>query len=299
MSEENTLLDSLLKAFQTHLESRDRSPHSIRAYLSDLRQFAAWFVEYTGDPFTLDEATEYDIKDWRDHLTVEMKPATVNRKLASLSALYRWAGETSQVERDPTRYVEGVKQQPTAPKALSKQNLNRILRRARKSGNKRDAALLEFLAATGLRVAEVAGVKIGDVELSERSGWVTVRATKGKGRKQRRVPVHKRARDFLVEYLEEREQPADDEPLFLSQKGGAITPYATWYAVKKYAKLAGVEDVSPHSFRHTVATRLVRDPEVDLVTAATYMGHSRLDTTMRYSRPSEEDLEAASERLGR
>jgi len=68
--------------------------------------------------------------------------------------------------------------------------------------------------------------------------------------------------------------------------------------VKKYARLAEVDGVTPHSFRHSVATRLVRDPEVDMVTAATFLGHSRLDTTARYSRPSEDDLACAAERVG-
>ncbi|RLC84707.1 MAG: hypothetical protein DRI79_12495 [Chloroflexi bacterium] len=115
---------------------------------------------------------------------------------------------------------------------------------------------------------------------------------RGRGRKQRRVPVHAKARRALREYLEERRQRSKgaeeqgsrinaDEPLFLSQKGGPITPYVVWYTVKKYARPAGVEDVSPHTFRHTVATRLGRDPAVDLVTAATFLGHARLDTTAR------------------
>jgi site-specific recombinase XerD len=303
MTQDNTTLDELLAAFEAHLKRRDRSAHTIVAYLADVRQFAAWFADHAGEPFALDAVDERDVQDWRDQLAHDAKPTTVNRKLASLSMLYRWAGETRQIERDPTRYVNGLKETQTAPKAISKQNLNRILRQARKGGSKRDVALLEFLAATGLRASEVAGVKIGDLELGERSGWVTVRATKGKGRKERQVPVNARARGYLVEYLAERAGPdgelAPEEPLFLSQVGTAATPYVIWYTVKKYAGLAKVEDVSPHSFRHTVATRLVRDPEVDLVTAATYLGHSRLDTTMQYSRPSEEDLEAASERLGR
>jgi site-specific recombinase XerD len=284
----------VFEQFHTHLETRDKSLHSIRAYLSDLRQFAAWFADHTGESFALEAITEYDVRDWRDHLATTMKPATVNRKLASLSALYRWAGETGQAERDPTRYVNGIKQQPVAPKAMSKQDLTRILRAARKD-NKRDAALLEFLAATGLRASEVAGLTVDDVKLNERSGWVTVR---GKGRKQRRVPVHARARQVLSEYLKERGDPAGDKPLFLSQKGGAISSYAVWYTVKKYAALAEVDGVTPHTFRHTVATQLVRDPEVDLVTAATFLGHSRLDTTARYSQPSAEDLEEAAKRLG-
>lgn len=307
MSQDRTTLEGLLEQFQGHLESRDRSPHSVRAYLSDLHQFGMWFVEHTGESFSLGAVTEYDVRDWRDHLATKKKPATVNRKLAALSALFRWAGDEGYVERDPTQYVNGVTQQPTAPKALSNKDLRRILRQARLSGNKRDAALLELLAATGLRASEVARLTVGDMELKERSGWVTVGI--GKGRKRRRVPIHAKARRALWEYLEERgfapgiplpHPPADrsDEPLFLSQKNGGISPYAVWYTVKKYARLAEVEGVSPHTFRHTVATRLVRDPAVDLVTAATFLGHSRLDTTVRYSRPNEEDLSAASERLG-
>jgi integrase/recombinase XerC len=154
---------------------------------------------------------------------------------------------------------------------------------------------LEFLAATGLRASEVANLTVGDVELNERSGWATVR---GKGRKQRRVPIHARARRALSEYLKERKDLAGDEPLFLSQKGGAISSYAAWYTVKKYAALAEVEGVTPHTFRHTVATQLVRDHDVDLVAAATFLGHSRLDTTARYSQPSKEDLEKAAKKPG-
>ncbi|HIP97345.1 MAG TPA: hypothetical protein EYH32_09050, partial [Anaerolineae bacterium] len=189
----------ILLSFAAALRARDRSAATVKHYLSDLRQFVAWFETRTGESFALDVVTEYDVRDWRDHLAATLKPASVNRKLAALSALYRWAEETGRVERDPTRYVNGVAQQPTAPKALSEQELTRIMRKAHQAGNKRDIALLELLAATGLRASEVAGLKVRDVELNERSGWVTVR---GKGRKQRRVPMNARARRALREYLE-------------------------------------------------------------------------------------------------
>ena len=219
-----------------------------------------------------------------------------------MGRFFAWAITTGQVKTDPTAHINGIEEQPTAPKALAVQDVTRILRQARRA-NLRDAALLELLAATGLRVSEVAALTLGDVELGERSGWVTVRS--GKGRKQRRVPLHARARQQVLAYLETREVSSNEvtrvsqgEPLFVSRKGGGLTPYAVWYIVKKYAVLAGVQHVTPHSFRHTVATRLVRNPEVDLVTAATFLGHSRLDTTARYARPSAEDLAEAAESLG-
>jgi integrase/recombinase XerC len=147
------------------------------------------------------------------------------------------------------------------------------------------SALLEFLAATELRASEVAGLTVGDVELNERSGWATVQ---GKGRKQRRVPIHARARRALSEYLEERNDPAGDEPLFLSQKRWShqlVSCMVHGEEVRRAGRGRGCNatHVPPHGGHAARAC-----PEVDPVTAATFLGHSRLDTTARYSQPSEE-----------
>lgn len=284
-----------IEAFQRWLESHDRSPHSIRAYLSDLRQFAGWFEEHTGEQFGPAAVTEYDVRGWRDALAAKDRPATVNRKLASLATFFRWTIESGQSNQDPSRFVNGVAQQPAAPKALPEQAVTRIMRKVHQSNNSRDIALLELLAATGLRVSEVAALTAGDITLGERSGWVLVRS--GKGRRQRRVPINAKARRAIIKYLEERNPPERAASLFLTQRGLPMTTYAIWYTVKKYAAQAGVEGVTTHSWRHTVATRLVRDPAVDLVTAAAFLGHARLDTTARYSQPGEDDLAEAAERI--
>ena len=302
MTQDNARIDVLLGGFKKWLIKHDRSAHSIRAYLSDVRQFTAWYVQHTKEPFMLTAVADEHVHGWRDDLDDEAMPATVNRKLAALSTFFRWAGEAKLVTSDPTANINGVEQQAVAPKALTEAAMNKILRKAKEGGNLRDHALLELLAATGLRAAEAAGLTLGDLTLGERSGWVTVRF--GKGRKRRKVPIHLRARKGLGAYLEQ-EQLAEAavraaraaEPLFRNRAGQPLTPYALWYTVKKYARLAGVEGVTPHTFRHSVATRLVRDPEVDMVTAATFLGHSRLDTTARYSRPSEDDLAHAAERV--
>ena len=302
MTQDNARTDILLDGFEKWLNKRDRSAHSIRAYLSDVRQFIAWYVQSTTESFTLAAITDEHVQEWRDKLNDQAMPATVNRKLAALSTFFRWASEAKLVTSDPTTNINGVEQQAVAPKALTETAMNKILRKAKESGNLRDHALLELLAATGLRAAEAADLTLGDLELGERSGWVTVRF--GKGRKRRRVPIHLRARKALNAYLEQ-ERLADAsaraarsaEPLFRSRAGEPFTPYALWYTVKKYARLAEVDGVTPHTFRHSVATRLVRDPEVDMVTAATFLGHSRLDTTARYSLPSEDDLARAAERV--
>jgi integrase/recombinase XerC len=302
VTQDNTGTDAFLTNFEKWLNKRDRSAHSIRAYLSDVRQFTAWYVQNTKQPFTVAAVTDEYVQGWRDKLDDEAMPATVNRKLAALSTFFRWAIEAKLVTSDPTANINGVEQQTVSPKALSEASMNKILRKAKESGNLRDHALLELLAATGLRAGEAAGLILGDLTLGERSGWVTVRF--GKGRKWRRVPIHLRARKALNVYLEQEllAEPATRaahaaEPLFRSRAGEPLTSYALWYTVKKYARLAEVDGVTPHTFRHSVATRLVRDPQVDIVTAATFLGHSRLDTTARYSQPSEDDLARAAERV--
>ena len=136
--------------------------------------------------YTPAAVTDEHVQDWRDQLEDEAMPATVNRKLAALSTFFRWAIEAKLITSDPTANINGVEQQAVAPKALSEAAMNKILRKAREGGNLRDHALLELLAATGLRAAEAASLTLGDLSLGERSGWVTVRL--GKGRRRRRVP---------------------------------------------------------------------------------------------------------------
>ena len=190
MTQDNASTDTLLTNFATWLKSRGRSAHSLRAYRSDVNQFTTWFNQHTQEPFTLAAVTNQDVVDWLDHLSrfLNAMPATVNRKLAALSTFFRWASEAKLVTSDPTANINGVEQQAVAPKALSDAAINKILRKAKEGGNLRDHALLELLAATGLRAAEAAGLTLGDLSLSERSGWVTVRL--GKGRRRRRVPIH-------------------------------------------------------------------------------------------------------------
>ena len=233
------------------------------------------------------------MQNWRNAAEKTFKPATVNRRLSSLRTLFAWAIEKQLVSVDPTLRVKGVEQQTLAPKALAEDEVRRIIRRARKD-NLRDWAILELLAATGLRVSEVAALNYGDLEVNVKTGWLTVRM--GKGKKTRRVPIHEKACEVLKEYLDGKTL-AGTAPLFSSRLHKPVTIYAIWGLVKKYATEAGVANVTPHSFRHTVATRLVRNPNVDLVTAAAFLGHSRLDTTARYSQPNAEDLEKAAGEL--
>ena len=281
----------MLAEFTTWLQSRDASGKSIRAYLSDIRHFMDWFKQTTGDGFSLSDTDWRDLQYWRNQAEKDFKPATVNRRISSLETFFTFAIEQGLTTSDPTKRLKGVEQQALAPKSLAEEDVKRILLRARKD-NLRDWAILELLTATGLRVSEVAALTCADLTWSGQTGWITVRM--GKGKKTRRVPVHERAAEVLKEFLETVADGGESAPLFSSRLKKPMTPYAIWGVVKKYAAEAEVENITPHSIRHTMATRLVCNPQVDLVTAATFLSHSRLDTTARYAQPNEDDLEKAA-----
>lgn len=288
-------MDDRFAEFAQALVREGKSPLTVRNYLHDLEHFAAWFAQSNGEPFAPSAITPLDVRAYKSHLVAvaKFKPATVNRRLAALAKYCRWARAEGLLREDPTAEVKGVSQVKAAPKALSALELRRLLREVHKGGNARDIAIVEVLANTGLRVGELAKLTLADVALSERKGTVTVRA--GKGAKYRQVPLNADARRALANYLQVRPRSAEAR-LFLGQRDEALTPSGIWRVVKKYGQRAGVE-LSPHTLRHTFGTRLVREKGVDLVTVAAMMGHESLDTTAIYTRPSQEDMAEAAEKL--
>lgn len=158
---------------------------------------------------------------------------------------------------------------------------------------RRDEALLNLLLYTGLRVSEVAALRVEDAVLNERSGKVIVRS--GKGRKYREVPLHRETRGSLQSYLEVRlDGGGGDKPgsyLFVGQRG-PLGVRGIQMRLRALGKAAGME-VTPHQLRHTFATRLLREAGADLVTVAALLGHESVTTTAIYTRPGEADLAEA------
>ncbi|MHB1356269.1 MAG: tyrosine-type recombinase/integrase [Anaerolineae bacterium] len=288
--------NDMFQAFAQALEREGRRPLTVASYLSDLKGFAIWFTQTNGEAFAPQGITALDVRSFKSYLitVAGFKPATVNRRLASLSRYCGWARAQGLLPANPTDEVKGVRQVKPAPKALGTVELRRLLREVHKRAIPRDIALVELLANTGLRVGEAAQLTLADIEFSPRKGKVTVRS--GKGAKYRQVPLNADARGALEDYLAVRPQ-TETQALFIGQRSNGLTPSAIWRVVKQYGQRAGLE-ISPHTLRHTFGTRLVRGKTVDLVTVAAMMGHESLDTTAIYTRPSEEDMAAAVETLG-
>jgi site-specific recombinase XerD len=186
-----------------------------------------------------------------------------------------------------------VANSPRAPRALPKKDVDRLIREVERSGNRRDLAVLQTLRHTGIRVGELTALRLADVEISERKGQLVVRF--GKGSKYRVVPLNADARKALSDYLAVRPKSTSDA-LFLGRRSEGLSPRAVEKTVLKYAQHAGLEDVSPHTLRHTFGKQAL-DAGVDLVTVSRLMGHERLETTAIYTTPSAQDLEKAVEKL--
>lgn len=300
-------MPNFLKDFEQYLTDADRSLYTVTGYLNDLGDFIHWFERTNDEAFSSAAITPSDARAYKQHLLGrKLKAATINRRLASLSAYARWAIETGQIESNPVAKIQLVEQVKAGPKWLDRKQrfaLQRAVEQQlqladtqpncrRSLWRTRDAVLMTLLPNTGLRVAEVASLDLTDVELKPRSGKVTVR---GKGTKMRVVPLNAEARAALQRWLNLR--PRVETPaVFISQFLVRLTTRSLERVVAEYGQRAKLEALTPHVLRHTFAKTLV-DRNVPIDQVGTLLGHANLNTTRIYTTPGERDLEKAVETL--
>jgi site-specific recombinase XerD len=280
-----------IERYISELMLRGKPQTTVKSYGYDLAAFARFFESVSDEPFTAAAVTPTDIRDYKTELLTKdgRKPATINRRLAALKSFFAWAQAEGLVQDSPVERIKGVQAQQQAPKWLQRREAHRLLRAVERAGNKRDLALISILYYTGLRVRELTSLRLMDLELSERRGVLTIRA--GKGAKFRLVPLNAEARAALKDHLALRPDSADDH-LFLGQRGKGLKTRMVEYLIARYARLANLEGVTPHTLRHTAAKSLL-DAGVSLEKVASLLGHQRLQTTVIYTTPSFKDLEQA------
>ncbi len=289
-----TVADAL-EAWEAALGGEDLSPHTRRAYRADLAQFRRWWEETTGETFDPGALTLPDLRDWRSHLQRRYKPATVNRKLEALRHFGRWAVQAGKATENVPARLKNLPEVELAPRGLTRKEQHALVRAVQRFGTARDRALIILLLHTGLRVNEVASLRLADLSVRERSGSARVRF--GKRRKTRQVPLNATVRRDLMEYLSERaETAAPEQYVFRNRLGDRLGDDGIEGVVAKYARLAGLEGVTPHVLRHTFAHEFLATggKESDL---AAILGHTNLQTTRRYTLPHLEALQRQVEAL--
>jgi integrase/recombinase XerC len=272
-------------AFLEYLAAERRvSPHTLRAYGTDLAEFGA-FLRRAG----LAGPGDADTRTVRAYLASlhqrGLAQTSIGRKLAAVRSCLRFLARRGVIEANPARQVRGPRVPRRLPSFLPKDESKELLDRAPEpsAAGRRDHALLELLYASGLRVAECCGLDIADLD----RGGGTVRVL-GKGGKERVVPVGEAALHAIDGHL--AMQRLTQGPLFRNQRGGRLTTRSAHRIVKARAREAGLlRRVTPHTLRHTFATHMLGEG-ADLRLIQELLGHSRLTTTQRYTHVSPEHL---------
>jgi len=261
------------------------APLTVAAYTTDVGQF----TEFLGKrKRTLLNARRNEVRDFIQELFGNVVDGrSVGRKLSALRHLYRYLLLDKLIEHDPTLNIDSPKQWKVLPKSLARDEMEIILRAPRAGSGKqaeaialRDRAMLEVFYAGALRVSEIIAVKLEDLKLD--LGYVLVR---GKGDKERIVPLGKSAQEVLAEYMKharpvlmgERTSPL----LFLGRGAGKLTRQRVWQMVRAASSTMG-RNVSPHMLRHSCATHMVENG-ADLRTVQSILGHSDIATTQVYT----------------
>ena len=269
------------------------SAHSVKAYESDLRQF----LEYLSPPDLAPPPPRGDrYPDSARVAGVAVSRRTgggdIRRKLAAVRGLFRFLLREGLVTTNVARLVRTPKAPKKLPEVMTAEQVNALIdgvasRKLERPHPARDRAIFEILYGCGVRVSELAGLNLEDLDRGD--GWIRVR---GKGRKERQVPLPRRAAEALERYLAERPVVREEHAVFLNHRNKRLTDRGISLIVKFYAiYLSADPSVHPHSFRHAYATHLL-SAGADLRAIQELLGHARLSTTQRYTQVSLTDLMA-------
>ena len=252
------------------------SPHTIEAYLRDIETFASTLA--VKDWKVADSAS---ILSFLSYLQSKgYASSSICRMLVAVKVFFRFLKKEGEISVDLGRYFETPKVWQLVPDVLTMEEVDHLLAQPQPGDliGARDKAILELLYATGLRVSELCSLRICDLN----DTFVKVR---GKGKKERVVPVGKQAIAAVDFYLTRFRTEATEEnaPLFISQRGKAIDRIVVWNRIKAYAKSAGIaKSISPHTLRHSFATHLLENG-ADLRLIQDMLGHEDIGTTDRYT----------------
>jgi integrase len=264
--------------------SEERSAHTIRAYASDLDMFRAWFEGDNGEPLTMEEIGTALIGSWKGAmLDAGKSTSTINRRLATLGSFLTWALDERLIAR-AVKPAKGIKLEELGHRGLEPRDERALLRKCEE--NPRDRSVIHILLYSGMRVGELAALKWRDIRLADRKGSITI--AYGKGGKTRRLPVHIKVRAAL-DTLGLDEHRGTDRHVIYGRRG-PLQVRAIQSIVERYG-------VAAHALRHTFARKFLRANPGALEELSRILGHESLDTTKRYAMSSEDDHQAAVDRI--
>lgn len=286
-------LDSALQSFIDHLTiERGLSLNSISAYKRDLAKFAQFLVTSSLDFEKLTESEITDFEVWLKES--DLAVTSINRNISALKSFYKYAAQEFSIT-NPVSGMSSSKVPRRLPKALTIKEVTSLIEATKRDGNPislRDHAIIELLYGTGARVSEIVGVDINDFAQGDVEGnSITTLKLRGKGSKERIVPLGSFAKSALDEYLvrmrpnllKKSKSPRVETALFLNQRGSRLSRQSAWQVISDAADATGLTGkVSPHVFRHSYATHLL-DGGADIRVVQELLGHASVTTTQIYT----------------
>lgn len=311
-------VEAAIAKFLHYLEYvRNASPKTVENYKIDLEQFLTYLTPPGQKPIPIDSVDHLVVREFvNDLYDRRLEKTSIARKLAAVRSFFRYCVREHALKKDPAVLVSRPKLPKRVPQVSTAEEMKNLLdamnpehpthqnregkrsRPRRKKGNLsqqdrilRDRAILEVLYGCGLRVSELTGLNISNIDQAEQMLYVY-----GKRRKERIVPYGSKAREALEKYwpvrrrITDRKKSARNKAVFLNSKGGRLTNRAIFNVVRKYSRLLTPNlDLHPHSLRHAFATHLLADG-ADLRTIQELLGHASLSSTQRYTHATIEQL---------
>jgi site-specific recombinase XerD len=268
-----------LQLFHRALQGQNYSPKTLRAYGDDLAQFLAWVKKHRVDFDVPTRFSRGDIEGFMQYLAAKrLTGVTRVRKLAAIRKFFAFLEENSILAANPAYTVKGARREEKEPHILYKEQYKALLYEA--SDNIRDYAIIQTFLQTGIRLSELANLRVDEVDVEHRI--LTVR--QGKGQKDRQIPLVDDAVKALRNYLRYRNTQliVDDDIFFLAKNGTSLNVSTVKYTVAKYVKRAGIrKKAGVHTLRHTFGAHKA-DKNMSLATLQALMGHKKKETTLKY-----------------
>ncbi len=282
----------LVREYLAYLQvEKGLSANSLESYARDLKKLQAWAV-VKGVPVA--DLTRKDLREWIAQLSREgLSPSTVTRAVSAARGLFRFLMLDGHLKIHPAEDLDTPQRMAYLPQFLTEDQMESLLDApdTETGEGQRDRAMLELMYATGLRVSEVVSLKLAEVDLD--AGLITCH---GKGSKERRVPLGRSATHWLMLYIGARARRGSSSPLlFINRAGRKLTRQAAWATIKHYAEQARLENVSPHTLRHSFATHLLQRG-ADSRSVQALLGHSDISTTQIYTHITDNHLRATYDR---
>lgn len=288
-------MDTYIQKFLEHLSTeRGFSPNTVKAYKHDLGKFSDFL--FSINKFEILDVSRADISCFVSSLASRNAEITKARKLSVIKSFFNYLERIDAIKTNPAKHVIAPKIPQREASYLNNEEYQKLMQTVRDVATpfywKRDLAIVTLFLHTGIRLSELVGLKLGSIDLVSK-----IIVVKGKGNKERPIPLNEEVALVIEKYLSKRPK-TDTDSLFLSKLGGGLSSRSVYHLIKNYLRKAGIEKrkLGVHSLRHSFGASLL-DKGVNLVIIQELLGHTKLETTRRYLHINNTDLRNAVDHL--